>query len=50
MALPFTHGELQALLEAPDLSERAATLLALLRIDAHSLSTDGDPPPRGQVS
>ena len=33
MALPFTHGELQALLEAPQLVDRRETLIALLEID-----------------
>ena len=50
MVCPFEAAEKQALLEAPALADRAATLLALLRIDAHSLPTDGDAPPRGQVS
>ncbi len=33
MALPFDHAELQALLEAPDLDSRRATLITLLEID-----------------
>jgi uncharacterized protein len=33
MALPFDHAELQALLEAPDLDARRATLIVLLEID-----------------
>jgi Lon protease-like protein len=33
MALPFEHAELQALLEAPDLEARRATLITLLQID-----------------
>jgi len=33
MALPFEHAELQALLEAPDLDARRATLITLLQID-----------------
>jgi hypothetical protein len=33
MALPFDHAELQALLEAPDLDARRATLITLLEID-----------------
>jgi len=34
MALPFEPAEKQAMLEAPDLLDRAAVLTALLRIDA----------------
>lgn len=34
MALPFDHGELQALLEAPGLDDRRRTLLTLLEIDS----------------
>ena len=33
MALPFDHGEIQALLEAPDVAARRQTLFALLEID-----------------
>lgn len=33
MALPFTVGELQALLESPSLDDRRETLIALLEID-----------------
>jgi Lon protease-like protein len=33
MALPFTHPEQQALLEAPDLDARRLTLITLLEID-----------------
>ena len=40
MALPFTHSELQALLEAPQLDDRRETLIALLEIDGSSF--DGD--------
>jgi len=40
MACPFEPAEKQALLEAPDQSERAATLLALLRIDTHHTNAD----------
>jgi Lon protease-like protein len=36
MALPFTHSELQALLEAPRLDDRRETLIALLEIDGSS--------------
>ena len=40
MACPFEPAEKQALLEAPDQAERAATLLALLRIDTHHTNAD----------
>jgi len=50
MVCPFDPVEKQALLEAPALPDRAATLVALLRMDAHSPTPQGDPPPRGQVS
>jgi len=40
MVCPFEPAEKQALLEAPSLAERAATLLALLRIDAHDTLAD----------
>ena len=40
MACPFEPAEKQALLEAPDQAGRAATLLALLRIDAHHTNVD----------
>lgn len=40
MICPFAPAEKQALLEAPAQPERAATLLALLRIDTHDTSTD----------
>jgi Lon protease-like protein len=42
MALPFDHGEKQALLEASGAEARRQALTALLRIDA---STDDDNPP-----
>jgi len=40
MVCPFEPAEKQALLEAPAQSDRAATLLALLRIDAHDTRSD----------
>jgi uncharacterized protein len=40
MVCPFEAAEKQALLEAPNQSDRAATLLALLRMDAHDLHSD----------
>ena len=40
MVCPFEPAEKQALLEAPAQVERAATLLALLRIDTHHTSSD----------
>ncbi|HRD45182.1 MAG TPA: LON peptidase substrate-binding domain-containing protein [Caulobacter sp.] len=42
MGLPFDAAEKQALLEAPTLEDRAATLTALLEIDA--AGGDGPPP------
>jgi Lon protease-like protein len=41
MVCPFDSLERQALLEAPDLHERARTLRTLLRIDMHQ--SPGDP-------
>ncbi len=41
MVCPFGPAEKQALLEAPDPAARAAMLLALLRMGAHSASHDG---------
>jgi Lon protease-like protein len=46
MACPFEPVEKQALLEAPDDADRAATLLALLQMGAAS----SDPPPGHSVS
>jgi Lon protease-like protein len=46
MACPFEPVEKQALLEAPDDADRAATLLALLQMGAAS----SDPPPGYSVS
>jgi uncharacterized protein len=40
MVCPFEPPEKQALLEAPSAADRAATLLALLRIDAHDAPSD----------
>jgi hypothetical protein len=40
MICPFEPAEKQALLEAPGQAERAATLLALLRIDSHDTASD----------
>ena len=40
MVCPFESAEKQALLEAPTQPERAATLLALLRIDTHDTGAD----------
>jgi Lon protease-like protein len=40
MVCPFEPAEKQALLEAPTQVERAATLLALLRIDTHDTGSD----------
>ena len=40
MVCPFAPAEKQALLEAPTQADRAATLLALLRIDAHDSGDD----------
>jgi ElaB/YqjD/DUF883 family membrane-anchored ribosome-binding protein len=45
MALPFEAAEKQALLEAPDLEDRAGALTALMRIDA---AESGDEEPRLQ--
>ena len=45
MALPFEPAEKQALLEAPDLDARRATLEALLAIDAALDDDEGDAPP-----
>ncbi|MDB5454706.1 MAG: peptidase lon domain protein [Caulobacter sp.] len=44
MALPFDPVEKQALLEAPDLAVRRATLVALLEIDAAGGADDDEPP------
>jgi uncharacterized protein len=43
MACPFAPAEKQALLEAATPAERAAVLLALLRIDAHAPEADTAP-------
>jgi len=40
MVCPFEPAEKQALLEAPTQADRAATLLALLRIDTHDSGTE----------
>ena len=40
MALPFTHGELQALLEAPRLDDRRETLITLLEIDGSTFDDE----------
>jgi Lon protease-like protein len=40
MVCPFEPAEKQALLEAPAVADRAATLLALLRIDTHDAPSD----------
>jgi Lon protease-like protein len=45
MVCPFGPAEKQALLEAPPGGERAATLLALLRMGAHELPRADDPAP-----
>jgi hypothetical protein len=45
MALPFEPAEKQALLEAPGLEERRATLETLLEIDAALEEDDDDSPP-----
>lgn len=41
MVCPFEPAEKQALLEAPTPSDRATSLLALLRIDTHDAPPDG---------
>jgi len=41
MALPFSRLEKQAMLEAPDLEQRRATLTTLLEIEAASAPDDG---------
>jgi hypothetical protein len=41
MVCPFEPAEKQALLEAPTQTDRAATLLALLRIDSHDTGAGG---------
>ena len=46
MGCPFEPMAKQALLEAATLSERAETLLALLRIDGHGDGSDTDDGPR----
>ena len=43
MALPFEPAEKQALLEAADVAERAAALVALMRIDAAGVDEDEGP-------
>jgi len=43
MGLPFSPSEKQALLEAPTLADRRATLVALLEIDA-AVDDDDEPP------
>ena len=40
MVCPFEPAEKQALLEAPTLTERAGTLLALLQMDTHESASD----------
>jgi Lon protease-like protein len=46
MALPFAPAEKQALLEAPGLEERRASLSALMEIDsAFPVDQDDEPPP-----
>ena len=50
MVCPFDPPEKQALLEAATEADRAATLLALLRIDLHEPPTADDAPPRGRAS
>jgi Lon protease-like protein len=40
MVCPFEAADKQALLEAPTPADRAATLLALLRIDTHDSGSD----------
>lgn len=47
MVCPFAIPEKQALLEAPTLTERASTLITLLRMDAHD---GGDLPPDARPS
>jgi len=47
MVCPFAVPEKQALLEAPTLADRARSLIALLRMDAHG---DGELPPGGRPS
>ena len=47
MACPFDAAEKQALLEAPTPADRAAALLALLSIDAHTTEAAGAPPRSG---
>jgi Lon protease-like protein len=43
MALPFDTAELQALLEAPSLSERRETLIALLQMGGSAFGDSGAP-------
>jgi len=55
MACPFDAAEKQALLEAPDTTSRAATLLALLRFAVHDPMSDpsaggGDVDPKRSLS
>ena len=49
MVCPFEPAEKQALLEAPDLAERAAALTALLQMDIHAPGTDTAPARPGPV-
>jgi uncharacterized protein len=44
MALPFSPGEKQALLEAPSLAERREALIALMEIDAAADPREDDSP------
>lgn len=51
MVCPFEPAAKQAILEAPDFSDRMDTLLAILRIDAHDVpSGDDDAAPRPRAS
>jgi len=44
MLCPFSPGEKQALLEAPDLGQRASSMIAMLQLAAHEGSGDGAQP------
>ena len=50
MACPFEPAEKQALLEAPTDTDRAATLLTLLRFAAHDPDDGADEPPKRNPS
>ncbi len=44
MLCPFSPGEKQALLEAPGLSERAASMITMLQLAAYEDQSDSPPP------